>query len=84
MGETLRRQREHQHRCHATRCPTPVPPSRLMCTKHWGMVPYQVQKVYWAHRPKSGMEGVPSSLYLEAVADAIEAVRKTEEDRRGG
>lgn len=33
-----------EHTCHAIGCETPVPPERLMCLRHWRMVPRLLQR----------------------------------------
>lgn len=79
----LRRGRERpQDQCKAPRCPTPHPPSQIMCTKHMKLVPYQIKKILYANLPKPGMPRSAELLYLTAVADAIESVRLAEEERR--
>lgn len=41
-----------EHTCHANFCTTPCKPSRLMCAKHWAMVPKpQQDRVYATYRP---------------------------------
>jgi protein-disulfide isomerase len=71
------------HRCHAERCKTPCPPTRLMCTRHWAMVPYHLQKQVWRfYRIGQETDKQPSAAYLEAAKDAIAAVSRAEREKR--
>ena len=63
------------HECHAIECHTPVPPSRLMCLKHWRMVPRAIQKRVWAeYRPGQEVDKQPTTEYLRIMQMAINAV----------
>ena len=64
------------HTCHAEGCETPVTPSKLMCWKHWCMVPQTLQQAV-TDRYRSGQEKdkQPSRLWLEAARAAINAVK---------
>jgi len=68
-----------RHLCHAEKCRTEVPPRMLMCTKHWGMVPYKLQKAVWAHYvPGQEIRKDPTGEYLDAAMEAINAVADKE------
>jgi len=68
-----------RHLCHARQCQTAVPPKRLMCLKHWRMVPRALQRRVWAlYRPGQEITKTPTPEYLEAARDAVEAVAKAE------
>lgn len=63
------------HLCHATGCKVPVPPKMLMCAPHWRQVPTPLQKLVWAtYEPGQEVRKDPSSDYLRAAQDAIDAV----------
>lgn len=63
------------HRCHARSCTVVVPPSMLMCLKHWRMVPYKLQQNVWkTYRPGQEKTKDPSEAYLDAADAAIKAV----------
>lgn len=67
-----------EHWCVARKCMTNVPPNRLMCTRHWKLVPYSIQKRIWnEYRPDQNLMSA-SPEYLAAAQDAIEAVEKAE------
>lgn len=67
------------HHCHAKNCPKVVPPSKLMCLKHWRMVPAEIQRAVWAtYRPGQESDKKPSREYLEAARAAINAVAAKE------
>lgn len=67
------------HHCHAKNCTKVVPPSKLMCLKHWRMVPRELQRAVWAtYRPGQEVDKKPSREYLEAARAAIDAVAAKE------
>lgn len=37
-----------EHHCHAHGCTVEVPPIRLMCLRHWRMVPKPMQAKVWS------------------------------------
>lgn len=79
---TLDLARALDHRCHAEACPVAVPPSMLMCRRHWRMVPKALQAEVWAHYvPGQEIRKDPTDTYLAAAQAAIEAVA-TREGRR--
>jgi hypothetical protein len=52
------------HICHASGCPTPVPPKMFACRKHWFMLPKMYRDAIWnAYRPGQ-----------EVRKDAVEAI----------
>jgi hypothetical protein len=76
---------EDVHRCHVERCITPVPPAMLMCTRHWRLVPYPMQREVWKHyRKGQEVDKRPTKEYLVAANTACNFVRDRElEIRRG-
>lgn len=67
------------HHCHAVGCKTPVPPSKLMCPKHWAMVPGLIRaSVCATYRPGQCDDMRPSREWLKAARLAINAVRDME------
>jgi len=72
------------HRCHARGCNVAVPPKRLMCRRHWFMVPREIRNRVWAtYSPGQEITKTPSSQYLDAAFAAIEAVAKAEGRSQG-
>ena len=68
-----------RHLCHARQCQEPVPPSKLMCRKHWFMVPAAIRSRVWAlYRPGQEIRKDPTPEYLEAANEAVEAVAEKE------
>jgi hypothetical protein len=64
-----------EHLCHAEGCETPVPPAKLMCLKHWRLVPREIQCRVWRHyRPGQEVDKRPSQEYLQVMREAIAAV----------
>jgi hypothetical protein len=73
------------HTCHALGCDLKVPPKRLMCLKHWRMVPNQIQDQVWAYyRPGQEIDKRPTKDYLVAAGAAVQWVyeREQRESRR--
>lgn len=67
------------HRCHAIGCEKEVLPILLMCRKHWGMVPKDLQaEVRRTYRYGQEIDKQPSPEYMAAAKAAIEAVRLAE------
>lgn len=46
-----------KHTCHASNCTAPVPPSLLMCPKHWRMVPNEIQQLVTRYYVKGQERG---------------------------
>jgi hypothetical protein len=68
-----------QHTCHVPNCTTPVEPKYLMCSKHWAMVPANLQtQVQQLYRPGQEVDKRPSPGYLNAARAAIAAVQRQE------
>ena len=64
-----------EHTCHAMHCDTPVPPRRLMCRKHWYMVPKPLRDAVWAeYTPGQERRKDPTREYLTVARRAINAV----------
>lgn len=61
------------HACFAKHCETEVKDNMLMCARHWGMVPRDVQHRVWAGWRHPAKEG-----HAEAVLDAMRAVAAKE------
>jgi len=71
-----------EHFCHAKACKVIVPPKRLMCKKHWFMVPADLRRTVWReYRPGQEVDKEPTAEYLEAAQNAVVAVQATEEIR---
>lgn len=67
------------HHCHATACLVPVPPTMLMCRKHWFMVPTGLQRRVWATYRKGQCDDMnPSNDYCEAARAAVVVVANLE------
>jgi hypothetical protein len=67
------------HHCHAEGCKAPCPPERLMCLKHWRLVPKNLQRAVWAsYRPGQCDDKQPSRLWFKAADAAIAAVAAKE------
>ncbi|HEX9844160.1 MAG TPA: hypothetical protein VGC20_15485 [bacterium] len=64
------------HTCHAKDCRVRVPRKRLMCRRHWFMVPLALRlDVLAAYRPGQETPGWrPSPDYLQAAREAVDAV----------
>jgi len=62
-------------RCPVPGCHTQIDPSRLMCRRHWYLVPKQIRDSVWATW-RSG-QGAFSSEHLETVHMAITACQPT-------
>lgn len=69
----------NRHLCHAKQCTTVCDPSKLMCGRHWRMVPKSIQyAVYREYRPGQEMTKDPSDAYLRVAQMAINAVARKE------
>jgi hypothetical protein len=68
------------HQCDANHCAVEIDASKGMCQRHWQMVPRDVQqRIYAVARAlKSRRERLSSVEFLEAWADAVEAVAAQE------
>ena len=63
------------HKCHIPECGTRVPPTMLICRKHWDQVPNNLRaEVYRTYRPGQCSSGRPSVEWLKAARYAINAV----------
>lgn len=63
------------HHCHAAACIANVPPEMLMCKRHWGMVPYPIQRRIWGSYRRGQCEDWEiTSDYAEAAKAAVIAV----------
>lgn len=70
---------DHEHRCHALRCNTPVPELYLMCRRHWFMVPMDLRAAVLAlYRPGQEVRKDPSEEYVNAAWAAVQAVADKE------
>ena len=71
-----------EHICHAKNCDLAVPPKKLMCKRHWFMVPPDLRKEVWReYRPGQEVDKEPTAEYLKAARKAIEAVQAIEKRR---
>lgn len=68
------------HRCHAIGCSVAVEPEKLMCRKHWSLVPRSIQAgVLNAYKPGQCRDwSMVSKHYLKAAKAAINAVNEIE------
>ncbi|HVT78327.1 MAG TPA: hypothetical protein VHD87_14925 [Acidimicrobiales bacterium] len=72
-------ERARSHHCHAFGCKALVPPRRLMCLRHWRLVPRALQEAVWeSYRPGQERRMDPSHAYLLAAAAAVRAVARKE------
>ncbi len=62
------------HACHAIECDVEVPPSMLMCRKHWFQVPYALRRAVWFQYER----GI-TKKYCEVAKSAVRAVAEKEE-----
>lgn len=68
-----------EHTCHAEGCKIPVNPEKLMCQKHWAMVPSMLQKEVMNHyRPGQCVDKRPSREFIIAAKNAREWVADAE------
>lgn len=67
------------HLCHAENCTAPVPPEKLMCFKHWKMVPPEIQHlVLDTYRHGQCVDKMPSRLWQHAAKAAVRFVALAE------
>ncbi len=66
----------HVHVCQAKACDIETVPARLMCIKHWRMVPRSIQTLVWDSYVvgQADLEPMPSPAWHRAADAAIEAV----------
>lgn len=70
--------------CMVLRCRRRIREDRLMCTKHWNMVPKPMQERvthYWLRPLDRPPAGTGSTEWFAAVDDAVFAVDAKEEQR---
>lgn len=61
--------------CYARDCERECKPEKLMCPKHWRMVPSHIQKEVYKHYRHGQAEGKkPSEDWILAVNAAVKAV----------
>lgn len=71
-----------KHTCHAEGCSELVPPTMLMCKRHWRMVPRQMRIAVWRwYLPGQELAKNPTRQYLGAANSAIQAVAEKERER---
>jgi hypothetical protein len=58
------------HTCHARGCTMLVPPERLMCGRHWKMVPPELQKAVWHHYRAGQCDDKDVTAEWHTAADA--------------
>lgn len=66
-----------KHRCHVPGCYNVIRRKRLMCPKHWSLIPMLIRL-----RVIRAASNHPSREWLIATRDAIEAVQEREQDDR--
>jgi len=67
------------HTCHAVGCECIVPPTMLMCRRHWFSVPLKLRDKVWATYQDGQCDGLdPSSVYCQAAKAAVIAVAEKE------
>lgn len=67
------------HHCHAAGCRIAVPPEKLMCRRHWAMVPLDIRNAVWvAYRPGQCDDKAPSEAWHFAADAAKGAVAQVE------
>lgn len=66
------------HHCHAVGCTVAVPPSKLMCKRHWSMVPPALQYDVYEYYVPGQCNSRPSKEWLQAARAAINFVRERE------
>lgn len=67
------------HTCHAVACETYVPPTMLMCRKHWFMVPPKLRNRVWTMYQDGQCDTLdPTSAYCHAAKAAVIAVAEKE------
>ena len=67
------------HQCHATDCPTPVPPEMFMCRRHWFSLPSGLRRAIWrTYRPGQCDDWNISTAYSEAAKAAVRYVAQRE------
>lgn len=72
-------QRQLGHTCAARGCAVRIPPTVLMCGRHWAMVRPTTQRKVWAtHRRLDGSNLGATVDYSEAVQCAIEEAAERE------
>lgn len=72
-------ERRRNHHCHAIGCAVIVVPERLMCKRHWSLVPRPLQQAVWQHyRPGQCDDMRPSREWHTAADAAIKHVAKLE------
>lgn len=67
---------KRKHYCQAIGCKIAVRVSRLMCKRHWFMVPHYMRRKVW--QTWDNGKGILTGEYYEAAQDAIKYVAKQE------
>jgi hypothetical protein len=65
---------DRRHPCPGPGCATRIDRHRLMCLRHWRMVPRPLQAAIW--RAWNGGRGAGSPEHAEAILAAIDAVER--------
>lgn len=69
MSDTRHARPSHpRHQCPAPRCNQSVPQSRLMCGRHWRLVPEDLKRTIYREYPKRSAE------WAAACAAAVAAI----------
>lgn len=76
MGRYVRGAEAMTHACQIPHCRALIPDDRLMCLKHWRMVPRDLQRDVWRHYRQGQCGDMrPSEAYLGAARAAVQAVQ---------
>jgi hypothetical protein len=68
-----------KHLCHARGCEKECKPEKLMCPKHWAMVPAHIQRAVYKHYRAGQCDDYrPSEEWFAAADAAIRAVSAAE------
>lgn len=67
-----------KHKCLARGCDEQLPASRLMCLRHWRMVPREIQDRIWKHYKRGQTLATAAPEWTSAAKDAIRAVAEAE------
>lgn len=71
------------HLCHARDCEKECKPEKLMCGKHWAMVPAHIQRAVYKHyRHGQYDDRRPNQEWMDAADAAIRAVAAAEATAR--
>lgn len=79
MDTNRRRPVSITHSCAAHGCDLQIFDGRLMCRRHWGMVPAELRRRVWrTYRPGQEKDGDMAPEYRAAAKAAVAAVARAE------